>query len=59
MINDIASPRRATARNPLVALDFGPNNSFGTIIFLGDGRQLFTKDYLSKLFTLSLYMPPP
>jgi hypothetical protein len=39
---------------PLAALDFGPNNSLGTIIFPGDGRQLAMKDYLTKLSTLSL-----
>jgi hypothetical protein len=40
----------------LVALDLDPVNSLGTILFLGDGRQM--KDYLSKLSPLSLYVFP-
>jgi hypothetical protein len=58
MIYDMETPRRSPAPMPLVALDFGPNNSLGTIIFPRDGRQLPMKEYLSKLSTLSLYVFP-
>jgi hypothetical protein len=56
MIYDLASSRRSAAPMPLAVLDFGSNNSLGTIIFPADGRRPSMKDYLSKLSTLSLYV---
>ena len=44
------------AQIPFVALEFGPDDSLGTITFPGDGRQLPMEDYLTKLSPLSLYV---